>query len=354
MAAYQAWGVDLSIDLEHQMLSASPSSDPTARDARGWAKLELRDDGSLWAVDVRWTPDGAARLSEKRQRYVSPAFEIDKESKRITKIVNIAITSIPATHQTPALVAASSRGAMDPKLVQQALDALVSGDTKAAFEILQSMIASAAGAEQEPSEAPAPEGEAMAPEMEAAAAPAEAPVEGEDEEDDEEKKAAMAVQLAVRKLTGTDDDATALEALSAFKAAHAEIEKDRRELAEIRATLEASERKKLCVELVKLGAEFPATVWADDKATSLKPRWAEMKIETLREHVEEQRAARSGKRAPAPPKGGPAREEGKTIATRYGVVTLSARELRTCEEVKADLQKYAENKALKESAAAAR
>lgn len=109
MAAYEAHGVDLAIDLEHQMLDDEPSPDPTAKDARGWFKLEVRDDGSLWAIDVTWTPDGAARLTEKRQRYVSPAFHADPETGRVLEIVNVAITSTPATHNTPALVAASKR-----------------------------------------------------------------------------------------------------------------------------------------------------------------------------------------------------------------------------------------------------
>lgn len=107
MAAYVKWGVDLAIDLEHQMLEPAIAPDPTAKDARGWCNLELRPDGSLWAVNVKWTADGAARLSEKRQRYISPAFTIDPETSRVVAIVNVAITAIPAMHDTPALVAAS-------------------------------------------------------------------------------------------------------------------------------------------------------------------------------------------------------------------------------------------------------
>lgn len=106
MAAYKKWGVDLAIDLEHQMLEEGIASDPTAKDARGWCNLELRDDGSLWAVNVKWTEDGAARLTEKRQRYISPAFAYDEKTRRVSQIVNMAITAMPATHETPALVAA--------------------------------------------------------------------------------------------------------------------------------------------------------------------------------------------------------------------------------------------------------
>lgn len=104
MAAYAQWGVDLAIDLEHQMFDGT-SADPTAKDARGWFRLELRK-GELWAVDVRWTEDGAERLRQRRQRYVSPAFQFDKD-KRVQAVLNVAITSMPATYEAPALVAAS-------------------------------------------------------------------------------------------------------------------------------------------------------------------------------------------------------------------------------------------------------
>ena len=115
MAARQEWGVDVMLDLEHQSLEVPPgAADPTARDARGWAKLELRADG-LYCVGVSWTPDGATRLRNKTQRYVSPAFEDDPETGRILRLINVAITSLPATHNTPALVAASSRRRAKPK-----------------------------------------------------------------------------------------------------------------------------------------------------------------------------------------------------------------------------------------------
>jgi phage I-like protein len=103
MAAYQAWGVDLMIDLNHDaVIDSAARSD--ASDARGWFKLELRG-GDLYAVDVRWTPDGARRLREKTQRYISPYFGHDKEG-RICEVINVAMVAMPATHDAPALVAA--------------------------------------------------------------------------------------------------------------------------------------------------------------------------------------------------------------------------------------------------------
>lgn len=107
MAHFLARGVDVMFDLEHLSTDdEAPNYDP---DARGWGKLEVRN-GELWATGVTWTPEGAQRLTEKRQRYVSPFLsweETDDGQRRIVEIVNIAICANPATHDAPELVAAS-------------------------------------------------------------------------------------------------------------------------------------------------------------------------------------------------------------------------------------------------------
>lgn len=113
MAAFQTWGVDLMIDLNHDAaLDSSVRSDSS--DARGWFRLELRG-GDLWAVDVKWTPDGERRLREKTQRYISPYFAHDEDG-RICEVINVAMVAMPATHGAPALVAASRR---DLRTVQE-------------------------------------------------------------------------------------------------------------------------------------------------------------------------------------------------------------------------------------------
>jgi phage I-like protein len=106
MKYYVDEGVDVPVDLEHDSLNGQGLR-ADEKDARGWFKLELRADGSLWAVDVRWTPDGERRLREKTQRYISPAFVRDKETGRITRLLNVAIVSMPATYDAAPLVAAS-------------------------------------------------------------------------------------------------------------------------------------------------------------------------------------------------------------------------------------------------------
>ncbi len=105
MAAYRAHGVDVMIDLEHLSLDdRSPNHDP---DARGWCHLELRN-GELWAVNVRWTSDGARRLQERTQRYMSPAFALDDEN-RPTRVFNLALVAMPGTDATAPLAASWNR-----------------------------------------------------------------------------------------------------------------------------------------------------------------------------------------------------------------------------------------------------
>lgn len=359
MAAYTKWGIDLPIDLEHQMLELDGNApDPAARDARGWCKLELRD-GELWACDVKWTPDGAQRLTNKTQRYISPAFESDPKTRRVLKMINIAITALPATHKTPALVAASAKGKknMDPSLVKQALEAIEKGDAKAALDILKGLVASAAGADPEPdaddagSEGDGAEGVAPPAEatesvedpkvVDSAAPPMKDGKDGSDDSDDEdddkpEKKAnRKLLRSALCRLTGKKSFAEAVAEVEVFRSSHLALETERQKLARERATLESAERRKLCVELVRLGAEFPATVWVDSQAEVkvVKPRWAKMPIAELRSHVADQKAAR-GDKAPTSPKP-------PTPAGAPEVVALSATELQICKDLGCDPKDFA-------------
>jgi hypothetical protein len=119
MAAAKARGqVEYSIDLEH--LSLDPEARHFNPDALGHFRLEVRSDGSLWAVNVTFNPEGRRRLSERTQRYVSPAFLTDDDN-RVTEIHNIALVATPATQDTPALVAANRS---KPRMSLKALAAL--------------------------------------------------------------------------------------------------------------------------------------------------------------------------------------------------------------------------------------
>lgn len=358
MAAYAKWGVDLAIDLEHQMLDVA-GADPDSRDARGWFQLELRR-GDLWAVRVRWTSDGAQRLRSKRQRYVSPAFEIDTETKRITKVVNCALTALPATHKTPALIAASMRGVglgtrilagwrvarqrlagppPDPadtdellevhQLMEQALEAIGKEDAPAALKLVKQIVDTTTDAD---SKALAKEAQAALEAADLVAAGdflakiAEGGATPEPEPAEAEMRTALRVgSTSARQVLAWRRDSIAL---------HRE-----------RAGWEAQERDALAVRVAH--ALGPAVAWEDPLiATTSRRRpaepYASMSLEQLRTHVESLsrgkvlRLSGDGSR---PPSG-----HGEYV-TETARITLSERELAHCKARNINPAKYAEVRA---------
>ena len=71
------------------------SSYESARSA-GWAKLSERD-GALWATEIEWTPTARKALLDREFRFFGPTIYRDPETKRITNLVNVALTNLPAT-----------------------------------------------------------------------------------------------------------------------------------------------------------------------------------------------------------------------------------------------------------------
>jgi hypothetical protein len=341
MSLFSQEGVDFMIDLEHESLDkTAPRAD--SRDARGWATLELRADGSLWAVDVRWTPDGTRRLSEKTQRYISPAFltsEMDGV-ERIVKVINAALVARPATYDAPALVAAS-RGRvarrdtratvrkakmLSAELAQAVLDTLASQDGKAALEVLNKIAAEQlAGSGTESTEP---------------AAPAEAAKTTEGDVPDPTKPKppetnSIAARALARAEKASDENARLLSRLAVLEA------KDKAEVDAARVVLVG--------RLVEAGAETPETAYEADRKT-LRKRLASESLDDMNERLGVALAARPTKATP-PVGGGAAGAAGagsKTFTTSRGVsVTLSADELRACADAKAAPEAYAENKAIR-------
>jgi hypothetical protein len=332
MAAYEAHGVDLMIDLNHDSLEKSAlAMRADASDARGWFKLELRADGSLWAVDVRWTPDGERRLREKTQRYISPAFAESRhldmpDDARPRLLVNVALCAAPATHNAPALVAATNGQAgahaptcyadvstlntetrtMDPKQVAAAIEAIKNGDAAKALEILEAMVVAAASGGAPPAGDPATESAETPPPT-------------------EEEQALAALSARVLALTKCATAGEALTALSAVFEREARADADR-------ATLEASERRGLVAKLVTLGVEFPSTAWlGDPKEFVPVKRLTDEPIAELRARVALHAAS---PRAPIAP---PAADADLTM--------LSARELAHCKKNNIDPTEFATRKA---------
>jgi hypothetical protein len=301
MSAYQAHGNDVMIDLEHLSLEQeSRAFDP---DARAWCKLEVRN-GELWATHVGWTPDGETRLREKRQRYISPFFEADKKTHRITRILNIAITAMPATDNLKPLVAASARvrltiegdSPMTPEQFAALAEALDLGPDANVEDVLATVAAMVKKIQDAANGTP--------PADDAAAVANDAPKKDEPAPMVAAKRLSVASRTLAR-LAGKGDISEAVTEIETWKASHLELEQKRALLAQERTTLEGSERRKLVGELVKLGAETPATAWADDEAKTPAKRLVDEPIAELRSRVTKLAAAkRSVVKDPVPPPAG--------------------------------------------------
>lgn len=355
MAAYEKHGAELPLDLEH--LSTDPEARNFNSDAMAWFRLELRRDergaSELWAVDVRWTDEGARRLRGRLQRYISPAFWTNKKGV-VVEVLNVALTSLPASDGLQPLIAASRTGSgakrrnapmaddaaseVDIAKVAEGMGLDLAGmakmlgldanasleDFAAKLKALSDKIAAVAGLSTPP--APA-EGDASA-EPSAASATA-----------DEEKKELTALRASVLRETGASTAMQALSQIATWRASHLKLEAEQKKLAQERAALELAERKELSAKLVKLGKETPHT--SGLAYGKLAKHLAEMPLVELRDRVAAfERIGGSSAATPpatsatgAAPMGGggaPAR----TFNVRGQVIELTERELQICAETK--------------------
>lgn len=303
LEADQAHGVDKMVDLEHLSLDKKlPTYDP---DARAAFKLELRD-GDLWATDVKWTDDGARRIREKRQRYISPAF-YQKDGK-VQRLVNVGLTSLPATHQMPALVAASEVSMPDeskPDMSALACELGLSPDATP-----EEMLAKIQELKAAPATAPEPSAEP------APAPPAESPPEE-----------GIAVR-SITAMTGQEDLSASLDQIKTWREAFLKQEAQEAKNEADRKALETVERRSLVVKLVKLGAEVPATAWSDSTGKEPCLRLASEPIGDLRARVETLSKAKPE-----------VRNELKQPAA--AAFELSKRQLALCTELNVNPQEYA-------------
>lgn len=333
MAEYEAHGVDLAIDYDHAMLAGLSLDPAQSGKAAGWFNLEIRA-GELWAVNVRWTPPAAEALKRKEWRFMSPAFGADEEG-RITSLLNVAITNLPATRRLEPLMAANAKetlSMLSPEMVKKALEAIKNGDADAAMTLLEEAIASAAsGGEEAPAEEP---GETMA-EM-----PAEEP---EEPEKDEEAAAVAASVSRLTRLTGKTSIGEAVEEVEVWRRSHIELAAEKTKIAKEREALEMGKRKENAAALVKLGAETPHT--SGLAKGKLVQRLLDEPLAEQTARVAALLAARGGK-MPMQPKPPPGGGDGKTeFETPHGVYVMSEREVKLCAEKKIDPAKYAANRA---------
>ncbi len=337
MAAFRAHGVDGSVDLEHLSLDdKSPNYDP---DARGWYKdLELRD-GELWGVLATWTPDGERRLRDRTQRYLSPTFPYDKETRRVKWLHNVALTATPALNGIPALIAA--RVNLTAGSPAEGVALMAQDNTKAVADILKAVgldpkmpakVASALGLDAGASLDEISGAISKFAEM---VRKAEELLEGEPSAPD----AAPAAPAADTSSASSDTSAPVATAssstaklLSAVEALSARLAKQDADAA---AAAEARERTTLVSD-----RKWPTELldWAGDASTPI---------------AEVRRLAAKFPLAEAPVAGAAGAEQG-TRGAGQTTGGLSDRELAICKETGCKPETFAELKARREAARAAR
>jgi phage I-like protein len=350
MAAWETHTAGLDrpgmIDLEH--LSLDPDAVNFDPDARAWFDIEIVD-GDLWIVDLKWCPDGEARLRERRQRYLSPTLMYDTSTRRARALINVGLTALPALHGAPELMAARKAAGdeqmadnakamsdilkalgVDPKMpdkVSQALG-LEAGasidDIRAALDSFAAKMAKVEELLAEPAEAEAAAEEPADTEPAAMAETAEVPVE-------EEKKPEEMAAARILRITGNGTLVASLSTIESWRKAASEQEAFAKE----RAAIEASERKDLVGELVSLRAEHVHTAWESNAAgvpdgVTPQKHLRDMPLEVLRKRV-------------ASFRGSPAPHLQPPTTTAAG--SLSAREIEKCKARGVDPEAYASQRA---------
>lgn len=104
MAAFAKKDQTLTIDYEHMAAQDPPVIAPAA--ASSWVP-EVRN-GELWATNVNWTVRARGLIEAREYTRFSPLFYSDPKSKRITKVINCALTNVEALDGIDTLVAATA------------------------------------------------------------------------------------------------------------------------------------------------------------------------------------------------------------------------------------------------------
>lgn len=92
VAAFNADGRDIVIDVEHATEIKAPKGEPAP--AAGWiTALEVRT-GAVWGK-VAWNADGRSAIENRSYRYYSPVFLFEKAGGRIVQMRSVGLTNIP-------------------------------------------------------------------------------------------------------------------------------------------------------------------------------------------------------------------------------------------------------------------
>ena len=125
---------DMMADYDHQSEYATLGTGNQAP-ASGWiegGKIRADDDGIHVVVD--WTPTAEAALASREYRYVSPNFRVNRQTREITRLVNIGLTNSPNL-DLPALAHQQNGGASTGEDTDMTKIAILAGSLASALAI---------------------------------------------------------------------------------------------------------------------------------------------------------------------------------------------------------------------------
>jgi len=127
IAAYKKRGNPLVFDYEHETMI--PLEERGGAPMKGvasapHAELEIREDATgapeCWASSITWTAEAQRQIESGERRQISPVFNINKKTREITEILNVALCIEGATHAGTLLAsAAKGKGTSVDEIIQK-------------------------------------------------------------------------------------------------------------------------------------------------------------------------------------------------------------------------------------------
>lgn len=146
---YEERGNPLLIDVEHNGAKSEETGEPEA--TGGYARLELRE-GAPW-LSFDWSSYGVEQIASGQRRFLSPEYDVDKDTGEILALYRVSLVADPGTHRARMLAAASppQETRMDFELFLAALRAALAAEDPAVAKesalTLVAEVAKAAGGE---------------------------------------------------------------------------------------------------------------------------------------------------------------------------------------------------------------
>lgn len=298
-ARYKDRGNPLLIDVEHngaQMKDGEPAA------TGGYARLEVRN-GAPWLV-FDWSDFGREQIATGQRRFLSPEYDVDKETGEILALYRVSLVADPGTHRARMLATANREADMpDLTMIMAAIRAaLASEDPAVAKESLMNLLAELdKGGEGAEVAGADDDSESKDEETEVAAA-------ADDEDEDKDDKVAAAAKPT--------------KAAKAAKAAKPKT-----------ATVVAAADD--AVRIIQNSTRDHLLTTQGDKLEPSIRRWASSQPLEVVKGLLDATPSREGAKVRA----------AATRGAGKGVAGLSDRELAMCAEKKIDPAKYAETRA---------